>query len=48
MMSEAASARIRDMQQNLADRAATVRTREELVMLRAMWGDLQGILDADG
>ena len=46
-MSEAARAKLREMQNRLAEDAQTVMTRGDLLRLRAYWGDLEEALRLD-
>jgi hypothetical protein len=39
--------RLREMQHSIERAAATASTRAELVNLRALWGDLQRVLDSE-
>lgn len=39
--------RLREMQASIVRAATTASTRAELVNLRALWGDLQSVIDSE-
>lgn len=47
MMSDAASAKLREMQARIESAASTATTRNEVLNLRALWGDIEDALRLD-
>ena len=47
MMSDAASAVLREAQARIETAAANATTRNELINLRALWGDIERALQVD-
>lgn len=46
-MSDTSLNRLREMQQQIERSAASATTRAELINLRALWGSVQQVLDAE-